>query len=296
MKFRNFENKNEEQLATDIIATIDQGEKWIFQGAEGCTDFGGFIDRLFYCNGDTYGTYCASIYCGQLRLQIGFNTDIPTEVCEELLLLITKARSQVNTFTSVWYPPDNKRLDEFIFSQLPWKAQGHKTHELTFKGGEIYQHIDFPKNVYITPFVDEYLDATCSLLDNSLAHTFDNPNSSMFLNNKGEYLVDWKEKAKNDDCCVLFENDELVGVYIVKDAEIDLMAIAEEKQGKGYGRLLLHHAREHISSTRIDDPFLYCIDRNADALQFYLREGMKITGYSGYAYFEANRGEVPLPY
>ena len=29
--FRKFENINEEQLATNIIAKIDQGERWIFQ-------------------------------------------------------------------------------------------------------------------------------------------------------------------------------------------------------------------------------------------------------------------------
>jgi hypothetical protein len=35
MKFRKFESSMEEQIATDFIASIDQGEKRIFQGAEG---------------------------------------------------------------------------------------------------------------------------------------------------------------------------------------------------------------------------------------------------------------------
>ena len=123
--FRAFENINEEQLASSIIEKIDQGEKWIFQGAEKSSDFGGFIDRLFYYHQETYGTYCASIYCGKLRFQIGFNTDMPDDVREEVLLLMDKARRQLNTPTSVWYPPDNKRLHDFIFTQLPWKAKGH---------------------------------------------------------------------------------------------------------------------------------------------------------------------------
>jgi hypothetical protein len=54
------------------------------------SDFGGFVDRLFYRSGDLFGLYCASIYNGKLRIQIGFNTDMPKEIREELLLLIVK--------------------------------------------------------------------------------------------------------------------------------------------------------------------------------------------------------------
>lgn len=136
------------------------------------------------------------------------------------------------------------------------------------------------------PFVDKYIDDTCSMLDKSLSHTFNNPNTSIFLSFKEKYLTEWGEKAKNNDCCIMLENNELVGVYILKGAEIDFIAIAKEKQNKGLGRLLLHHAREHIATSREDEPFLYCIDRNPNALRFYVREGMKITGYSGFAYFE----------
>jgi len=290
MLFRNFENENEEQIAADIIATIDQGEKWIFQGAESNPDFGGFIDRLFYCNGNTYGTYCSCIYKGSLRLQIGFNTNMPADIYDELLTLIIKARKHINSFTRVWYPPDNTTLDKFLYNSLPWKAQGHKTHELTFIRGEANNKIDLPDNIFIIPFSNKYLETTCAMLDKSLSHTFDNPNSSVFFNNKEHYLKDWSEKAKTGDCCVIFENEELTGVYILNNAEIDFIAISTEKQGKGLGRLLLHHAKEHILTTKEDNPFLYCIDRNPNALRFYLREGMKITGYSGYVFFE----EIPI--
>lgn len=212
---------------------------------------------------------------------------MPAEIREELLLLINKARNQINTFTSVWYPPDNRKLHEFIFTELPWKARGHKTYELTFKRADIHENIYIPNDVCIIPFTDEYLDAACSMMDISLSHTFDNPNAKIFFNNKEKYLTDWREKAKGNDCCIMLENGELAGMYILKGAEIDFIAIAIDKQCKGLGKLLLHHAREHIFNTSETEPYLYCLESNPNALQFYIREGMKITGYSGYAYFEA---------
>lgn len=286
--FRAFNNLHEEQLASSIIEKIDQGEKWIFQGADNSSDFGGFIDRLFYHQQDTYGTYCASRYCGKLRFQIGFNTDMPENAQTELLSLMNKARRQLNTHTSIWYPPENKNLHEFIFNKLPWKAKGHSTHELTFKRKDDYKDCELPDNIRIIPFMEAYLEACCNLLDESLSHTFDNPNSKWFLNHKETNLSEWLEKAKTSNCCIMLENGELAGFYILKGAEIDLMAVQRCKQGNGLGRLLLHHAREHIFKVEKKEPYLYCIDRNPNALRFYLREGMIISGHSGYAYFKAD--------
>jgi GNAT superfamily N-acetyltransferase len=287
--FRKFANENEEQKAADIIATIDQGEKWIFNGAEGSSDFGGFIDKLFYCYGDTYGTFCSCIYSNSLRLQIGFNTDIPAEICDELLKLFIKARSHINSFTSVWYPPNNTILEQFLFTKLPWKAQGHKTHELTFMREKTSEELKLPENISIVPFSDTYIEAVCTMLDKSLSHTFDNPDSSIFLKNKEHYSRDWNNKAQNGDCCIMLEKGEVVGAYILKGSEIDFIAISTEKQGKGLGSILLNHAKEHILATRKDNPYLYCIEKIPNALRFYLREGMKITGYSGYMFFEEVR-------
>jgi GNAT superfamily N-acetyltransferase len=304
MYFREFKNDDEEQLAIDIIAGIDKGEKWIFQGADGSKDFGGFIDRLFYfatkdaegtgatINGDIYGTYCSCIYNDKLRIDMGFNKDMPDELEEELLTLITKARGQVNSFTSIWYPPENKKLDEFLFNRLPWKVNGHKTHELTFKREDIINinnnnsESALPPDITIKPFEEKYLIPTCIMLDKSLAHTFDDPDSGVFLQQKEYFNKDWIEKAKTQNCCIMLKNEEILGTYILKNSEIDIIAVSKEHQGNGLGKYLLHHAKDHIFSTQKDEPYLYCIDRNPKALRFYLREGMKITGYSGYAYFE----------
>ncbi|MDF2686431.1 MAG: family N-acetyltransferase, partial [Clostridia bacterium] len=142
-----------------------------------------------------------------------------------------------------------------------------------------------PLSISIKPFEEKYLTPTCNMLNKSLAHTFNDPNAGIFSNNE-YFLKEWVEKAKTKDCCIMLENDKIVGAYILKNSEIDFIAISTEYQGKGLGKILLHHAKKHIFETQKDEPYLYCIDRNPNALRFYLREGMKITGYSGYAYIE----------
>lgn len=77
MGFRPIQTPQEEQRARALIASIDQGEAWIFEGAPGSDDFSGFIDRLYCDSPDNTGVYCACIYNGRLRLQMGFEKNLP---------------------------------------------------------------------------------------------------------------------------------------------------------------------------------------------------------------------------
>jgi ribosomal protein S18 acetylase RimI-like enzyme len=285
--FRPFKSKDEEEKAVSLIGSIDQGEKWIFQGAEGSEEFGGFIDRLYYFDEGTYGAYCACIFRGKLRIHIGFNTDMPDELAGQLLELIAGARRILNTFTSIWYVPTNLRLNRFLFHELPWEAYGHKTHELKAFPQDFLQIVcTLPPNGTIIPFDEKYTDETCSMLDRSLAHTFGDPDKGIFMANRDGCQKEWVEKAKSGDCCIMIQDGTVAGAYILKGAEIDFIAVAVGKQGRGLGRVLLLHAIRHIQQSSEDCPYLYCIDRNPDALRFYLREGMKVTGYSGGAFLQ----------
>ena len=189
--FRDFLDGDELRLAAEIIGSIDQGERWIFLGAEGATEFEGFIDRLFFRDGETYGTYCASVFRGKVRIQLGFNTDLPEHARPELLSLFSKARSRVDGPASVWYPPANTALDEFKFSGLPWKIRGHKTHELSFPDVVALKIADLPQGFSIVPFEAKFLDDSCALLDEALAHTFNDPRSAPFTRDKLDYAEIW---------------------------------------------------------------------------------------------------------
>ena len=285
--FREFQTREEEQKAAALIGTIDVGEKWIFEGAEGSKDFGGFIQRLYYSQGEVFGAYNACVFGGRLRIQIGFNTDLPEELSAELLEQIDKARSKVKTQASIWYTPDCVRLEDFLFNRLPWKGKGHKTHEFTalredFRNAACVLSGGF----FIVPFEEKYAMGMCRMFDKALAHTFDD-NCGVFAADILNFKAQWMEKAKCGECCVLIENDTVVGAYVLKGAEIDLMAVSPDWQGQGLGRQLLRHAIKHILSTSEAQPYLYCIDSNINALKFYKREGLMVTGHSGYISLKA---------
>ena len=283
--FRPFANIEEENNASALIETIDKGEKWIFDGDHGSDDFGGYIDHLYYSENGVAGTYSACIYNGKLRIQIAFNTDLPDELSNHLLLLMERARKKCNTFTRIWYRPENEKLDEFLFSKLPWEAKGHKTHELTARRCDFLNAACvLPENIKIIPFDEKYMECMCAMLDKSLANTFDDPDTGIFKANKDYYLKDWSEKGKSGQCSIMLDNGNIAGAYILKGAEIDFIAVSTDKQNKGLGTYLLKHAIANIIANSTDDPYLYCIDRNAGALRFYLREGLVVTGHSGYVY------------
>lgn len=287
MGFRAFASADEEKLAGEIIEGIDRGEGWIFDGAKGSADFGGFLDRLFYVHEGAYGTFCSCVFAGQLRLQIGFEPDMPLRSQEDLLSLIKDARRRVNTPASIWYKPENANLHDLICHHMPWKTRGHRTYELSFSRNQATAVAAEPRaGVSIVPFTEEYLLPVCTLFDRALAHTFDNPDHAVFVKGKDKLLSSWLAKAENGDCCVMIEDGFVAGAYVLKGAEIDLMAVALTRQGRGLGRFLLHHAKDHIFAVTDGEPHLYCIDTNLRALKFYLREGMERTGYSGCAFLD----------
>lgn len=281
MDFRHFKCSQEERNAENIIMQIDRGECWIFKGADDSEDFGGFIHRLYFQSDNTFGVFCACVFCDNLRFIIGFNDDIPEYLEGELIDLIVKTREQKSTRTSIWYPPENSMLDTLLREKLPWKGRGHKTRELTFTKPQSVKTLTLPNHYELHPFNKDYLDTMCKMLDESLAHTYSNPHVTEYTDYKNEYCKEWLEKATIGECTMLMQGGNLLGAYILKGAEIDIMAVKTTHQGKGLGRYLLHHAAAHVLGHHDILPHLYCIDSNQGAIRFYLREGMEVTGHSG---------------
>lgn len=278
--FRPFQNEEEEINAKEIIAAIDRGEKRIFDNNEVISQ-----ERLYCSWKDIIGVYCEYIIDNdnELHIQIGFNTDMPNELSSELLALIQKARQNTNLDISIWYSPRNKKLEEFLFYNFLCKKMGDKTYEFTALR-EDFENIDYklPQDIIIVPFEEKYIVDACIMLDKSLAHTFDNRARGIFLENQDALVKEWAEKARLGQCYIMLENDNIVGAYILNGSEIDIIAIAAPKQGKGLGKQLLGHAIKNILLASKELPYLYCREYNHNSVQFYFHEGMKLTGYSGY--------------
>jgi len=279
MKLRKFKSKKEEEKAETLIEKIDCGELWIFKGASGSEDFAGFIDKLYYEKNDKYGTFCSCIFNDCLRIIVAFNEDMPFDLADEVTQLIVKARNTYNSFTHIWYKPENFNLENLLFNNLPWQAIGHKTYELKYTKNNQYAEYAIPSNIEILKYESNYLDQAVIMLDKALAHTFLNPDDRIYEKNKN--LI--QKRMLTEDCFIMLMDKKLVGMYILKDTEIDIMAIDVAYQNKGLGKLLLSHARNYVFNIKQKEPYLYCIATNINALQFYLKEKMTITGFSGYA-------------
>ena len=73
-----------------------------FEGAKGSDKFRGFIDRLYYSDRDTYGTFCSCIFSKRLRIITGFKKDIPEILQNDFINLIHKTRKVVSSVMNVW--------------------------------------------------------------------------------------------------------------------------------------------------------------------------------------------------
>lgn len=289
MSFRSFQTEQEEQRARALIASIDRGEAWIFDGAPNSPDFGGFIRRLVYSQGGHFGTLCICRFRGRLRIQLGFAPDVPKGAENELLGPILDIIRQSPGQVSLWYPPGNHRLHAWLQANIPWPLRGHSTFELTWPAGKSPESEDLPESLAIIDFEETYLEAVCTLLDAAMRHTFDDPEDRPFARDCQTLGAQWSHKAQSGQCALLLAKDQIAGFYALQEAEIDLIAIDPLKQGQGLGHHLLHHALNRILRSPSDPPHLYCIESNQAALRFYLREGFQITAHSAFAWFDSSK-------
>lgn len=295
MGFQPFNIKAEEDRARTLIAAIDKGEAWIFDGGQDSPDFGGFIHRLVYHENEVFGTICICRFNGRLRIQLGFEPDLPLSLQDELNRMILEAVQAEQTPVSIWYPPGNQTLDQWLHTALPWPLRGHNTYELTWPSGQRPETSPLPANAAIRPYEAEDLDPVCLMLDDALKHTFADPGQRPFFHDRLKLASEWLERSRMDQCQVLHLNGHLAGFYVRKGAEIDLLAIDPHLQNRGLGRHLLHHALERILSDQKDPPYLYCIESNESAVRFYRREGFQITGHSGYGWFDPTADPTIVP-
>lgn len=283
--FRPFDDAREEAEAAQLIGSIDRGERQIFEGRVGSCEFS---KRLFHRSRHAFGVFAACVRSGRLRIQVAFDTDMPGEVEPRVLALLEEEVRKADTDVDIWYRPENPRLEALLTAGLPWQVTGHKTHELALAPGCSYAEPELGPNTQIVPFETVHLYDTLIVLDEALAHTYDDPKAKVFAGDPEMYLRQWTSQPRTHDCHVMLEGGSVIGAYVLKGAEIDLMAIAPKRQRRGLGKRPLRHAIHQALTTSEDTPHLYCIDKNSEALAFYLSQGLKVTAHSGYLLIRAN--------
>ena len=281
MNFRVLMNSDEMNNAAELIGKIDRGERRIFEVGESLQGFDGCLRRLYYSDGKTIGVYSSCILNNALHAAIAFNTDLPDELHNGLKDLIVEDCKYVKGKADLWYRPENIKVLE-VLKAFPNTGKPNSTHELKVRSAYYNNLIpNKPDDWVLRPFELEYLDEVIDLLDSSLAHTFADTNTRPFRNNREINKKEWVSQAEWGEFDILYVSDNAAGVYILKGAEIDIIAVSPQYQRRGIGRVLLHHAVDSIKDRCDEEPFLYCVDSNSAALRFYLREGLTVTGHSG---------------
>lgn len=78
-------------------------------------------------------------------------------------------------------------------------------------------------------------------------------------------------------CTVMIDETAVIGFVIVRDDLLHLIMVDVSYQNKGYGNMLLSETENQLFNA-YDKIHLQTFEDNTSAIQFYLKNGWKITG------------------
>jgi GNAT superfamily N-acetyltransferase len=67
-------------------------------------------------------------------------------------------------------------------------------------------------------------------------------------------------------------------MYFQNNGDLEYIGVLSKFQNRGYGKVILNQALRTMETIIDQKPFLYCVESNSRALDFYLREGWFVTG------------------
>jgi ribosomal protein S18 acetylase RimI-like enzyme len=103
---------------------------------------------------------------------------------------------------------------------------------------------------------------------------------------------DWAEtlKSPGTTAFVAEEDGSVVGVVVVRPAEVEALYVAPARWGEGIGRRLLEHATQHLGE--YEEITLWVLEENLPARRFYERHGWAPDGGDKESFY----GAVELRY
>ena len=89
-------------------------------------------------------------------------------------------------------------------------------------------------------------------------------------------LKEFTDNAKKDEIYGMWDNGQLIGITIVEEDDIDILAVSIEHQGKGYGtRMLKYLLDQMINVKKMPKVYLGVATTNTGAQKLYKRHGFK---------------------
>jgi ribosomal protein S18 acetylase RimI-like enzyme len=272
--------KEQIDIMAVFIGYIDSGEKQCFLETVGTEHQ--ITSKIFYEN-NLIGVFYSCFAYETLRLSISFDTDIVTEKFNDEIASLVNLSMEKSGKTScmIYIRNENKGIISFLKNkfQIPPGSGEHYYASIEF----IMRRKVFTKKISESPmeirqYEEKNIDKYLSMLDNSM--TFTNPPTN-FMEKKMYYSQYFRERMNNNSFEAFWINNELIGLYWRKNAEIDFFAIDVNYQRKGYGTIMLTRAIEMIfENTSEDFVYLYAVDWNEKGQIFYRKYGMEENGHS----------------
>ena len=257
--------------AAALIGRIDSGERSIFLES---VNTEAQVEAKLFPGGVFYG---GTAYKG-LRIHIVFETDTGA-FNEELAALVRGALKKTGkTSCAIWLWNGNRKIIEHLKEAFHINTKrDYASIEFIMRRENFRPVID--NTLEIRPYEKKRLFAYLSMLDHSM--TFADPGPT-YRRDFFRHRKRFAELMKNDAFYfeAFWKDGALVGLYWLKNAEVDTLAVAAGQQRKGYGTIILTRALEMaFQHTDKEYAYLYAVDWNAKGQSFYKKYGMEQSGH-----------------
>lgn len=260
-----------------LLRRIDLGEYKLMTQRE---DYDG-LEAIYFMVGfdleDNYGIVTAFNFNQAIRLQISFDKDLSKRQVDYLVTLIKDFIDEKKCQNlSIWCNNANKNIVDILSRNFHFEKPIYKNYELTYDYKNFEDIPQGPLKSYV--FQENHLHDVLELLEVSFQKIC---KTGEFIDNPNHYLDKFMVKGKAS-CEVFYIEDRLIGMYFQNDGELEYIGILPDYQGQGYGKVILNRALKAIQSLTDQKPFLYCVESNKDALNFYLKAAWHISGQAAW--------------
>ena len=213
------------EFASEQIGLIDSGEKHIFLETVN-TDKQ--IDANILNKGELSGVYFSCTIYDGVRIHISLNMD--TDIVNEEISELIKSTLQKSCFSScsIWIWNKNRKITEYLIEKFNIQPDGtyyYASIEFIMRR-ESFNESKHNNSLDIRQYEEEHIENYLSLLDGAM--TFMSPPPS-FIADKETYTRNFANRAENNSFESFWKDGELIGSYWRENAEIDIMAVAENQ-------------------------------------------------------------------
>lgn len=164
-----------------------------------------------------------------------------------------------------------------------FRARGFVADAIGYEFRYVATDIRIPENqLAITKFEKEQADLYLELIDEAFAPLDracnDEPNS---LRRNRDTSIEALEKVDGkDNFRAFWLGDRLIGVYLIKEDILHILAVHPEYQSKGYGAIIMYHWLDQMfNQKKLPEVYLYVVEKNQAAYRFYKRLGFEQTAH-----------------